>query len=115
VQQVTARFSFPLFWPAYTAGAITTLFGPTFEPAKRRGREFGLLCFSAPSAPRVCRPAQLHWGRVSSRVFLILGVAALWTYLVALFSIPRLQRRWGQRAFKGLVGLGQRFAKIFLG
>ena len=47
VQQLTARFSFPLFWPAYTAGAITTLFGPTFEPAKRRGREIGLAFASA--------------------------------------------------------------------
>ena len=45
--QVTARFSFLLFWLAYAAGAMTTLFGPAFEPLKRRGREFGLAFASA--------------------------------------------------------------------
>jgi hypothetical protein len=45
--QVTARFSFLLFWLAYTAGAMTTLFGPAFEPLKRRGREVGLAFASA--------------------------------------------------------------------
>jgi hypothetical protein len=45
--KVTARFSFLLFWVAYAAGAMTTLFGPAFEPLKRRGREFGLAFASA--------------------------------------------------------------------
>jgi hypothetical protein len=45
--QVTARFSFLLFWPAYAAGAMTALFGPAFEPFKRRAREFGLAFASA--------------------------------------------------------------------
>src|SRR5260370_16766102 len=40
--KVTARFSFLLFWLAYAAGAMTTLFGPAFEPLKRPGPEFGL-------------------------------------------------------------------------
>ena len=39
--QVTARFSFLLFWLAYTGGAMTALFGPIFEPFKKRAREFG--------------------------------------------------------------------------
>ena len=45
--KVTARFSFLLFWLTYAAGAMTTLFGPAFEPLKRRGREFGLAFASA--------------------------------------------------------------------
>jgi hypothetical protein len=45
--KVTARFSFLLFWLAYAAGAMTTLFGSAFEPLKRRGREFGLAFASA--------------------------------------------------------------------
>lgn len=45
--KVTARFSFLLFWLAYAAGAMTTLFGPAFGPLKRRGREFGLAFASA--------------------------------------------------------------------
>jgi hypothetical protein len=45
--QVTARFSFLLFWPAYVAGATTALFGSVFEPLKKRVREFGLSFASA--------------------------------------------------------------------
>jgi hypothetical protein len=45
--QVTARFSFLLFWLAYTGGAMTALFGPAFEPFKKRAREFGLAFASA--------------------------------------------------------------------
>ena len=40
--QMTARFSFLLFWPAYAGSALWALFGQTFLPLKRRGREFGL-------------------------------------------------------------------------
>jgi hypothetical protein len=39
---VTVRFSFLLFWPAYAGSALWALFGQTFLPLKRRGREFGL-------------------------------------------------------------------------
>jgi hypothetical protein len=36
-----------MFWPAYTGSVLTTLFGPAFEPIKRRTREFGLAFASA--------------------------------------------------------------------
>jgi hypothetical protein len=53
-------------------------------------------------------------------VFLFFGVAALWTYLVALFSIPRLQKALGSKGwwFLRVVGLNYiayAFAKDFLG
>jgi hypothetical protein len=40
--QATARLSFVLFWPAYSAAALAALFGPSFQPLRRRVREFGL-------------------------------------------------------------------------
>jgi hypothetical protein len=32
--EVTARFAFLLFWPAYVGGALTSLFGDAFLPLK---------------------------------------------------------------------------------
>jgi hypothetical protein len=91
--QVTARFSFLLFWPAYAAGAMTALFGPVFEPFKGRAREFGLAFASA----HLVHLALVAWltyiGHTPSRgVFVFFGVAVLWTYLLALFSIRHLQQ-----------------------
>src|SRR5580704_5273813 len=101
--KVTARFSFLLFWLAYAAGAMTTLFGPAFEPLKRRGREFGLAFASAHLVHLGLVAWLTYIGHAPSRgVFLFFGVAVLWTYLLALFSIPRLQKGAG---VEGLVAL----------
>ena len=40
--RVSARFSFLLFWIAYAGSPLTALFGATFQPLKKRAREFGL-------------------------------------------------------------------------
>jgi hypothetical protein len=119
--RVTARFSFLLFWPAYTAGAMTALFGPAFEPFKRRAREFGLAFASA----HLVHLALVAWltqiGHAPPRgVFVFFGVAVLWTYLLALFSIPRLHQELGSKGwwFLRLVGLNYiayAFATDFLG
>jgi hypothetical protein len=98
--QVTARFSFLLFWPAYAAGAMATLFGPAFEPLKRRGREFGLAFASA----HLVHLGLVAWltsigAAPALGVFLFFGLAALWTYLFALFSIPRLQKALGSKGW----------------
>ena len=118
--QVTARFSFLLFWPAYAAGAMTALFGPVFEPFKGRAREFGLAFASA----HLVHLALVAWltyiGHAPSRgVFVFFGVAVLWTYLLALFSIRHLQQALGSRGwwFLRVVALNYiayAFAKDFL-
>ena len=94
--QVTARFAFLLFWPAYAAGADLIY------------RD----CFRAPSNehaawlwPRVCSALLVHLALVAwltyigatppLEVFLVFGIAALWTYLLALSSIARLQQKLG--------------------
>jgi hypothetical protein len=118
--QVTARFSFLLFWPAYAAGAMTALFGPAFEPFKRRAREFGLAFASA----HLVHLALVAWltyiGHVPPRgVFVFFGVAALWTYLLALFSIRRIQQALGSKGWwvlrvVGLNYIAYAFASDFL-
>jgi hypothetical protein len=118
--QVTARFSFLLFWAAYTAGAITALFGPAFEPVKRRAREFGLAFASA----HLVHLALVAWltyiGHVPPRgVFVFFGVAVLWTYLLALLSIRRLQQALGSNGWwllrvVGLNYIAYAFASDFL-
>src|ERR1700733_15882879 len=96
--QVTARFSFLLFWPAYAAGAMTALFGPVFEPFKGRAREFGL-AFASAHLVHLALVAWLSYiGHAPSRgVFVFFGVAVLCTYLLALFSVRHLQQALGSR------------------
>jgi hypothetical protein len=119
--QVTGRFSFLLFWLAYTGGAMTALFGPAFEPLKKRAREFGL-AFASAHLVHIALVAWLtHIGNAPSRgVFVFFGVAVLWTYLLALFSIARLQRTLGSKGWwllrvVGLNYIAYAFAKDFLG
>jgi hypothetical protein len=118
--KTTARFSFLLFWPAYAGGAMTSLFGPAFEPLKRRGREFGLAFASA----HLVHLGLVGWltyiGAAPSRgVFVFFGIAALWIYVLASFSIPRLQKTLGTRSWRlmrvvGLNFIMCAFAKDFL-
>ncbi len=119
--KVTARFSFLLFWLAYAGGAMTTLFGPAFEPLKRRGREFGLAFASAHLVHLGLVAWVTYIGHAPARgVFLFFGVAVLWTYLLALFSIARLQQTLGSNGWwllrvVGLNYIACAFAKDFLG
>jgi len=98
--QATARLSFLLFWVAYTSSAVVALGGTLFLPLKRRAREFGLAFASAQS---------VHFGLVAwlcyvgtpppFGTFIFFGIALVWTYLLALFSIARLQRAIGPWAW----------------
>ena len=106
--QLTARFAFLLFWPAYAAGALTALFGTTFEPLKRHARGFGLAFASALFVHLALVAWLTYIGATPPlEVFLVFGIAALWTYLLALSSIARLQQRLGPSRwwFLRVVGL----------
>jgi hypothetical protein len=105
--QATARLSFLLFWPAYAGGALTALFGSTFQPLKQRAREFGLAFASA----HLVHLGLVGWlsyiGAAPSRgTFIFFGVAALWTYLLALCSIGRLQQTLGPKGWWLLSTIG---------
>ena len=105
--RVTARFSFLLFWLAYAGGAMTVLFGPAFEPLKRRGRELGLAFASAHLVHLGLVAWLTYIGAAPSRgTFVFFGIAALWIYLLALFSIPRLHKALGSKAWWSLRVVG---------
>jgi hypothetical protein len=118
--QATARLSFVLFWPAYTAGALTALFGPAFQPLKRRAREFGL-AFASAHLVHIGLVAWLSYiaDPPSLGTFILFGTAVLWTYLLALFSIARLQQALGPKGWwlmrtVGLNYIAYAFAVDFL-
>jgi len=108
--QATARLSFVLFWPAYAAAALAALFGPRFQPLRRRVREFGL-AFAAAHLVHLGLVAWLSYiGHAPPRgTFIFLGIATLCTYLLALFSVGRLQRALGASGWWLLRTIGLNF------
>jgi hypothetical protein len=94
--QMTARFSFLLFWPAYAGSALCALFGQTFLPLKRHGRAFGL-AFASAHLAHVGLVAWLSYiGVAPSRgTFVFFGIAVGFTYMLALFSVASLHQALG--------------------
>jgi hypothetical protein len=117
--QLTARWSFLLFWPAYSGGALATLFG--LDQLKRRARDFGLAFASA----HLVHIGLVAWlCRIGAAPpigsFVFFGIALIWTYLLALLSIDRLRQALGRRFWwlLNIVGLNYialAFASDFLG
>lgn len=93
--RVTARWSFLLFWLAYTGSAIATLWGPRFTALARRGREFGL---AFASAQLVHVALILLFGAGGGMTFFWVGM--VFTYFLALFSLPRLRDAMGPRVWR---------------
>jgi len=93
--RVTARWSFLLFWLAYTGSAMATLWGPRFNGLARRGREFGL---AFASAQLVHVGLIIRYGAGAGMMFFWVGI--IFTYLLALFSLPRLREALGPRLWR---------------
>ena len=86
--KATARLAFLFFWPAYVGGALTSLFGDLFLPIRRHARELGLAFAAALLAHlglvvRLCAIGSPP----SPKTFAIFGVAAGFTYLLAVLSV----------------------------
>lgn len=93
--RITARWSFLLFWLAYSGPAIATIGGPRFDGLARFRRELGLSFASA----QLIHVLLILWARVGSgMIFFWVGI--LCTYLLALFSIPRVQDILGRRLWR---------------
>jgi hypothetical protein len=94
--RVTARWSYLLFWPAYAGPALATVFGPAFRPLAQRAREFGL-AFAAAHLPHLALVIWLYaisaQPPVSTFVLVFFGVAAFYTYLLAVLSLGALPAR----------------------
>src|SRR5471032_2431457 len=58
--QMTARFSFLLFWLAYAGGGAVLLLGPALQPLQRHGRDLGL-AFAAAHLVHMGLVAWLCW------------------------------------------------------
>jgi len=118
--QLTARLSFLLFWLAYTGGALTVLFGATFQPLKQHAREFGL-AFASAHLVHVGLVIWLCWIGAAPpvSVFVFFGIALIFTYALALFSIGPLQRMLGRSGWwflrtVGLNYIAYAFARDFV-
>lgn len=102
--RVTARWSFFLFWFAYSGGAMARLFGIRFAELARRGRDFGLAFASA----QVIHVGLVLWllyltppGSRGGMIFFWVGI--LCTYLLALLSLPLIRNTlepWLWRALR---------------
>jgi len=103
--RVTARWSFLLFWLAYTGSAMATLWG--FTGLARRGRELGL-AFAA--AQLVHIGLVLRHGARAGMVFFWVGI--LFTYLLALFSVPRLRDPMGPRLWRVLLAIAPNYIAL---
>jgi|SRR5271154_1462817 len=106
---VTARWSFLLFWMAYAGGAIAALFGPTLAPLARHSREFGVAFASA----HLVHIGLIVWlGRILGRIplqgglLVFFAVAIVWTYLLAALSFGQLSKALGPRLWRLLMFLG---------
>lgn len=97
---LTGRLAFLLFLSAYAGAGLSLLLDGRFGFLRRHGREFGL-AFAAVMV--------VHAGLVASlcaigappgiSVFVFFGVGLIFTYTLALFSLPALQRRVGKTWF----------------
>lgn len=91
--RLTARWSYCFFLPAYIGGTLAAVFGPAFRPLAQRGRDLGLAFASA----HLVHVGLVVWDyHISPRPpvgefsALFFAVAVFFTYVLALFSIPRL-------------------------
>jgi hypothetical protein len=117
--RLTARLSFLLFWLAYTGGALTVLFGSTFLLLKRHARDFGLAFAFA----HLSHVGLVIWlcsigPAPSMSTFVFFGIALVFTYALAFFSIGRMQGMLGARSWWllrtiGLNYIAFAFAKDF--
>lgn len=103
--KLTGRFSFILFWLAYTSGALAILFGPRFAPLAQRGRDFGLV-FAAAHVVHlglvvwIFRIAETH--PVSNTAVVLLSIGVAWLYALALCSVNRVRN-----------GFNAKFLRVF--
>jgi hypothetical protein len=88
--QVTARWSFLLFWLAYVGGAMASLCGPRLDGLARRGRELGL-AFASAQLVHVGLVLWLFHVAIGPGGMILFWVGVLCTYLLALSSLPQLR------------------------
>jgi hypothetical protein len=99
--RVTARFSFLLFFLAYAGGGLAALVGPALRPLRQHGREFGL-AFAAAHLVHVLLIIWLCWIGAApvAGVFRFFAPPLVCIYVLALFSVGRLQQVLGRTVWR---------------
>jgi hypothetical protein len=101
--RATARWSFLLFWLAYVGGAMAKLFGPRFNVLAQQGRTMGLT-YAAAQLVHVALIFWLFYLAAGPRGgMLVFWAGIVCTYLLALFSWPRLRDALGPRLWRLLL------------
>jgi len=111
--RATARWSFLLFWLASAGGALATLFGPSFANLAARARDFGL-AFASAHLVHLGLVAWLYYAFVGPGRFTLIffGIAAFWTYLLALLSVRRVTAALHPRIWKVLRTIGVEYISL---
>jgi hypothetical protein len=109
----TARWSFLLFWLASAGGALATLYGSKFSNLAARARDLGL-AFASAHLVHLGLVAWLYYAFVGPGKFVLIffGVAAFWTYLLALLSVKRITAALQPRTWKILRTIGVEYISI---
>jgi hypothetical protein len=115
----TARWSFVLFCLATYGGALTTLFGSTFQVLARSGRNLGL-AFAAAHLVHVALAIWLLYDTPDPfprLPLVVFSIGVFWTYLIAACSLNAHLSGWlGPRRWKTLRTIGVEyiaFAYVF--
>ena len=114
--RITARFSFLLFWLAYAGGGLALLIGPAVGFLRRHGRDFGL-AFAAAHRVHIGLVGWLCWigATPERRLFVFFVPPLVVLYVLALFSIPTLQRRLGRSLWTVLRTVGMTYIAYAFG
>lgn len=113
--QLSARWAYAFFWPAYVGAALASLCGPRFEPLARRGRELGL-AFAAAMLVHLGMIVRIY--AISSKPPIPLanavyfGIGLGFAYLMALLSFPALGARLAPRARRIVFTLGLEYIAL---
>jgi hypothetical protein len=108
--QITARFSFLLFWVAYAGGGLGVLIRPAAGFLRSHRLHFGL-AFAAAHLVHISLVGWLCWigATPDRRVFAFFLPPLAVVYVLALFSIPGLQRRLGATLWTVLCTVGMTY------
>jgi hypothetical protein len=106
--RATARWSFLWFWLASSGRALATLFGARFLVVARRARDFGLAFASAHLAHLgvVAWIFYDHPGAFAQSTTVFFGIAAFWTYLLAILSWNHLAAKLNPRVWHAVRTVG---------
>lgn len=112
--RATARWSFLLFWLASTGSALVTLFGPRFQALARQARNLGLSFASA----HLAHLGVVAWIYYSSSdppersTLIFFGIAVIWTYTLAIFSIKRLSAALNPKLWRAVRIVGVEYIAL---